>query len=158
MLRSFRPALRAATAALIAGAAVAGVPAQAQDAPAMHDVSVQDIENGYKRHGALTQLHRWYLLYEEPRYGVENALDSLDPDVKVVSGLGEANGHEEYSARVQQLPAEWKNAHDVHDAKVEIAEDGSISLTANITYQNQGLLPDGAVRTADLTYRTSLVR
>ena len=119
--------------------------------------TVQEIENGFRRHAALTQLHRWYLLYEEPRYGIDNALDALAPDVRVVSGLGEAKGHEQYAARVEQLPTSWKNAHDVRETKVEFGDDGSISMRAEITYQNQGLLPDGAVRTADLTYRTRLV-
>lgn len=143
------PALAAAVLAafLVAGDATASAA----------EPSVAEIENGYKRHAALAQLHRWYLLYEEPRYGIANQLDILDPAITVASGLGTANGHEEYAARVRQLPTEWRNAHDVTDTKVDIAEDGSIALTATVVYQNQGLLPDGAVRSADLTYTTELV-
>lgn len=120
-------------------------------------MSTAEITAGYKKHAALTQLHRWYLLYEEPRYGIDNQLDILAEDVRVASGLGEAKGHAQYAERVQQLPTEWQNAHDVTSTDVQIAEDGTISLTADITYLNQGLLPDGAVRSADLTYTTTLV-
>ena len=150
------PAL--APAVLAAGLALLPLQAGAQDMPepTIAEPTVTEIENGYKRHAALTQLHRWYLLYEEPAYGIDNQLDILAPDVTVSSGLGTAKGHEEYAARVQQLPTEWKNAHDVKDVDVEIGEDGAVSLTANITYLNQGLMPEGAVRSADLTYRTAL--
>ncbi|MBO6727771.1 MAG: hypothetical protein JJ911_19090 [Rhizobiaceae bacterium] len=120
-------------------------------------MSTAEIIAGYKKHAALTQLHRWYLLYEEPRYGIDNQLDILAEDVRVASGLGEAKGHDQYAERVQQLPTEWQNAHDVKSTDVQIAEDGTVSLTADITYLNQGLLPDGAVRSADLTYTTTLV-
>ncbi|EFL88217.1 hypothetical protein [Ahrensia sp. R2A130] len=120
------------------------------------DLTTREIENGFKRHATLTQLHRWYLLYEEPTYGIANQLDILDPYVRVVSGLGEANGHEEYAERLNQIPTTWKNAHDVKSTEVTIADDGGVSLTANITYLNQGLLPDGKVRSADLTYTTKL--
>lgn len=120
------------------------------------DLSVEEIVQGYKKHAAMAQLYRWYIGYEEPRYGIENQLDILDKEIHVVSGLGEANGHEEYAARVKQIPDTWKNAHNVKTAEVSVAVDGAISMTVTITYLNQGLLPDGQVRTADLTYTTSL--
>ena len=123
----------------------------------MADPTTAEIENGFKRHAALTQLHRWYLLYEEPAYGIDNQLDILAPDVTVSSGLGTATGHDEYAARVGQIPTTWKNAHDVRDATVEVGEDGAVTLVADITYLNQGLLEDGGVRSADLTYRTTLI-
>lgn len=115
-------------------------------------MSTVEIKSGYQRHAALTQLHRWYMLYEEPRYGI----DSLDENVNIVSGLGEANGHAEYAERVQKLPTTWKNAHDIKSTNVSIADDGTITLTAELTYQNQGLLPDNAIRTTELSYTTEL--
>lgn len=120
------------------------------------NMSTHDIKEGFKRHAALTQLHSWYLLYEEPLYGIENAIDALHENVNIVSGLGEANGHAEYSDRVEELPKTWKNAHDIKSTRVEFTADGTITLTAEITYQNQGLLPENAVRTAELSYRTQL--
>lgn len=138
-------------------AALAAFPLIASPAFGADPMSTEEITAGYKKHAALTQLHRWYLLYEEPRYGIENQLDILTEDVRVASGLGEAKGHDQYAERVQQIPTEWQNAHNVKSTGVEIAEDGTVSLSANITYLNQGLLPDGAVRSADLTYTTTLV-
>jgi hypothetical protein len=116
------------------------------------------IRQGFIKHAAMAQLHRWYIGYEEPRYGIANQLDILDADIRVKSGLGEAHGHEAYAARIRQLPTTWRNAHVVRSAQIDIAADGAIALTADITYLNKGLLPDGAVRTADLTYTTKLER
>lgn len=119
-------------------------------------MSPENIETGYKKHAALTQLHRWYLLYEEPQYGIENALDILAKNIRIESGLGEANGHAQYAERVQQLPATWKNAHTVNSPTVTVQDDGSLLLNTNVSYLNQGLLENGGVRTADLTYTMSL--
>lgn len=124
---------------------------------AVEDMPVQKIEQGYLKHAALTQFHRWYLLYEKPEYGIANQLDILDEGVRIKSSLGEGHGHDEYVARTQRIPSDWKNAHNVKSTKVEIADDGSMTLSADITYLNQGILPDGAVRSANLTYTTSLV-
>lgn len=120
------------------------------------NMSTEEIKNGFRKHAALTQLHRWYLLYEDSKYGIENQLDILDKDVTVNSGLGEAKGHEQYSERLKQIPTTWKNAHDVKSTDVKVGEDGSLSMIVNITYLNQGLLEGGGVRTADLTYTTTL--
>ena len=141
------PLLALATAALATqGAAEMTAAEKTQD----------EIRLGYLEHAALAQFHRWYQFYERPEGGVENALDILSEDVTVTSGLGTANGHEEYRARVTQLPAEWKNAHHVRGTQIAHGEDGAMTLTADIVYQNQGLLPDGAVREAELTYTVEL--
>lgn len=120
------------------------------------NMTVPEIKHGYQRHAALAQFHRWYLIYENPEYGMKNQLDILTPDITVKSGLGEASGHEAYAARVHQLPKTWKNAHEVKATRVSFPKDGKIALEADVTYLNRGLLPDGKVRTADLTYRTTL--
>ncbi len=125
-------------------------------AHAVRDMATEEIELGYMKHAALAQLHRWYLLYEEPRYGIANQLDILDPEIRLKSSLGEGQGHDQYKERVKQIPAEWKNAHYLKSADVAVADDGTVSMTANITYLNQGMLADGSVRTADLTYTTQL--
>ncbi|QBF32646.1 hypothetical protein [Thalassococcus sp. S3] len=138
-------------------AALATLPLIANPAFGDEPMSIEKITVGYKTHAAMTQLHRWYLLYEEPRYGIENQLDILTEDVRITSGLGEAKGHAQYAERLQQIPTEWQNAHDVKSTDLQIAEDGTISLTANVTYLNKGALPDNSVRTADLTYTTRLV-
>jgi len=76
--------------------------------------------------------------------------------VTVKSGLGEANGHEQYAERVGQLPTTWKNAHHVKSTEITINEDGSMNLIAKIMYLNEGINPDGKVRKADLTYTMDL--
>lgn len=120
------------------------------------DMSVDEIKNGFRVNAALAQFHRWYLLYEEPAYGLENQLDILAEDVTVISSLGEANGHSEYAERVSQLPTTWQNAHDVQSTTVVVNEDGSISLSADIIYLNEGMLENGAVRSAEVSYTTTL--
>jgi hypothetical protein len=115
------------------------------------------IRQGFQRHAAMAQLHRWYLIYEEKMTGIANQLDILAGDVTVKSGLGEVTGHAAYAARVAQLPAAWENAHHVKSADCAIAADGGIALKADITYLNRGMLPDGEVRRAELTYTTHLM-
>jgi ketosteroid isomerase-like protein len=120
------------------------------------DMTPTQIKNGYLEHGALAQYHRWYQVYERAEGGIDNALDILAEDVVVTSGLGVAKGHEQYAQRVSQLPQSWKNAHHVRDVQVSINDDGAMALTADITYLNAGLLEDGGIRTADLTYTMAL--
>ena len=119
------------------------------------EMTQTDIREGFRTHAALAQFHRWFQVYERPEGGIENAVDILAEDVVVTSGLGTASGHGDYAARVQSLPAEWRNAHVPSDVTVTHSPDGS-ALTAKVTYLNQGLLPDGAVRSADLTYEVAL--
>jgi hypothetical protein len=116
----------------------------------------KDIVESYKKHAALAQFHRWYLLYENADYGLANTLDILTPEIIVKSGLGEAHGHEEYAARVGKLPGTWKNAHELKNIDVVLAVDDSVQLTADITYCNQGMLAGGKIRVAELTYRCLL--
>lgn len=120
------------------------------------EMTETEIRNGYRVHAAKAQFHRWYQVYERSSGGIENALDILTDDVNVKSGLGEANGHEDYATRVQGLPDTWKNAHFPSEIDVTVNDDGTMALVADVTYLNEGLLPDGAVRTADLTYTVNL--
>jgi len=123
----------------------------------MATMTQDEIREGYRKHAAMAQFHRWYQLYERPGGGVANALDILAEDVTVVSGLGTAKGHDEYAERVGKLPDTWKNAHFLKDSDVSVDDDGTASLTAAITYLNEGMDPEGRVRKADLTYSMTLV-
>jgi hypothetical protein len=116
----------------------------------------EDIRQSHLRHGALAQLHRWYQGFESAAYGIENQIDILEENVRLKSGLGEAVGHAAYRDRIKALPGDWQNAHIVKASRIGIDADGSISLEADIDYFNKGMLPDGAVRVADLTYKTRL--
>lgn len=120
------------------------------------NMTTQEIKDGFRKHAAMTQLHRWYLLYEQPKYGIENQLDILGKNIVVKSGLGEAKGHEQYSKRVKEIPTSWENAHDVKSVDIKINDDGMVELKASVIYQNKGALKDGGIRTADLSYTTSL--
>ena len=118
-------------------------------------MSETDIES-WRRHAILAQFHRWFLLYERPEGGIDNALDLLAPDARVVSGLGETFGHDQYRGRVASLPADWRNAHFARDIAVKADEDGTERLLASVLYLNRGMLPGGAVRRADLTYHVTV--
>lgn len=128
-----------------------------QSAFAAKDVSVENIKIGYKKHAVLAQLHRWYLLYEEPAYGVANQLDILHKDIFVKSSLGEAKGHDVYRERVKNIPQSWKNAHHVKSTDISFDDANNVNMTVEITYLNVGALPNGALRSAELSYATKLV-
>jgi hypothetical protein len=114
------------------------------------------IRQSYHEHAALAQLYRWYQLYEEPKIGIANQLDILSADVTVRSGLGEVTGHEAYKSRIAQIPTTWSNAHFVHQTRFSESVDNNLHLHADITYLNQGMLPNEAVRSAELEYETKL--
>lgn len=119
-------------------------------------MTIDAIKEGYKRHAALTQLHRWYTFYENPEADIAHQLAILDENVALKSALGEASGHDAYVSRVEQLPGTWQNAHFTRTPDISISDNGSIQMNLEITYQNVGMLPNGAVRQADLAYTTEL--
>ncbi len=131
--------------------------AVSQSAFAVKDMSMEDIKIGYKKHAVLAQLHRWYLFYEESAYGVANQLDILDKDIFVKSSLGEAKGHAAYQEGVKNIPQSWKNAHHIKSTEISFDDVDNVNMTVEITYLNVGALPDGALRSAELSYATKLV-
>lgn len=116
----------------------------------------EEVRMGYKKHAALAQYYRWYQLYENDESVIANALDILDSDITVKSSLGEAKGHDAYAKRVSGLPKAWDNSHRVQNVNVTPNADGTTDLVANINYHNKGMMPDGTIRSANLTYRTKL--
>jgi hypothetical protein len=114
------------------------------------------IQEGYINHAVMAQAHRWYQIYENPEARIENTLDTLAPDIKLKSGLGEATGHDAYRQRIGQLPKTWRNAHNVTGSNMAISSGGGIHLNLNVTYLNRGMRSDGSVRTAELVYVTEL--
>ncbi|MEM9490209.1 MAG: hypothetical protein AAGC55_13770, partial [Myxococcota bacterium] len=109
-------------------------------------------------HGALTQLHRWYQLYERPFTDerIARQLEILDPTVEVKSSFGTAVGHEQYLAGINALPPNDKNAHQVMSAQVEVLPGGQLALSTATRYQR--LQPDGTLTSIDLRYQTELRR
>lgn len=131
-------------------------PAAKNAASSIQSLSADEVRTLYRKHAALAQYYRWYQLYENDDSLVANALDILDPEVTIKSGLGEAKGHDAYSKRVAALPQAWDNSHKVQNVNVTLNADGTSDLVANIIYLNKGMLPDGTIRSANLTYRTKL--
>ena len=116
----------------------------------------EEIRRGYRKHAALAQFHRWYQLYENKAVPIDSQIDILADAVVIKSGLGEAKGHAAYRQRIAQLPATWKNAHFPRNIRVTPQADGDATLTAEVTYLNEGMLPGAAIRKAELTYSTTL--
>jgi hypothetical protein len=116
-----------------------------------------EVQQGYLQHAAMAQLHRWVQIYENSDVPVANQLDILAPGVKLKSGLGEGVGHAAYMQRIGQLPKTWKNAHVVKGTSFKVGADGTMALDVALLYVNQGMKPDGSVRSADLAYSTTLV-
>jgi hypothetical protein len=114
------------------------------------------IGSSYRKHAAHAQLHRWYQCYELPTSSLVNQLDILDANIRLKSGIGEGTGHEAYKARVAAIPKEWKNAHFVKGVDIDVHAGGSIDMTAQVTYLNVGIKPNGSVRTAELSYVAKL--
>ena len=119
-------------------------------------MSTQDVYEGFIRHAAMAQLHRWVQFYEHSEAKLENQLDILDEAVFVKSDLGEATGHEAYAERLKALPGTWLNAHFVSNPNFVLIEDGTVQLSADVRYVNKGMLADGAVRGAELSYTMEL--
>lgn len=119
-------------------------------------MTIEAVKQGYIKHAALTQLHRWYAFYENPEADIVHQLSILDSNVVLKSTLGEAVGHEAYVERINKLPITWQNAHFTKAPDISIADDGSIQMDLEITYQNLGMLQDGAVRQANLAYKSVL--
>ncbi|KIC51934.1 hypothetical protein [Tateyamaria sp. ANG-S1] len=115
-----------------------------------------EVRQSYLQHGAMAQLHRWYQYYENDSVGIENQLDILAEDVAIVSANGTAEGHEAYAAAVSQLPSTWQNSHSLTSSSVEVRDDGTLGLSATITYQNVGMLEGGAVRALGISYEADL--
>lgn len=114
-------------------------------------MTYEEIRLGYRKHAILAQFYRWFQIYENPEVPVENALDILDADVALKSGLGEGKGHDAYRQRIGKLPKTWKNAHFPRNVMVITRDDGRAALAADVTYVNVGMKP-GGIRTAELSY------
>jgi len=114
------------------------------------------IRQSYIEHGARTQLHRWYQYYESPYAELDNQLDLLSEDISVSSAAGKVDSRAAYAEVVQQLPDSWQNSHELQKSEVNVKEDGTIQLTAEIAYLNTGMLPDGALRANTVNYDASL--
>ena len=115
-----------------------------------------EVHMNYKKHAALTQLHRWYQYYENNEVPIANQLDILCKNVRIDSALGQSNGHDDYQQRVSQLPKTWQNAHFIKQPTFNFDQADGLGLEIGITYLNVGVLADKAVRSASVNYQTTL--
>ncbi|WP_068319046.1 hypothetical protein [Polycladidibacter hongkongensis] len=116
------------------------------------------VRQSYIEHAATAQLFRWYQFYENSEVPIENQLDILSSGVRVVSGLGDTEGHEAYKQRVAAIPAHWKNSHNVTELNTQITNDGSLRIDARIIYQNVGMAEDGTTMARAIRYQAQLRR
>lgn len=100
----------------------------------------------------MTQIHRWYLFYENDKVNLDEQIDILTDDITVKSALGERHGKDEYRTTVMQLPKTWKNAHHITKANIN-----GMNLLVEIVYQNIGMLPKEELRTVNINYNAKLI-
>ncbi len=115
----------------------------------------KDIRDGYRKHAALSQFHRWFLLYENNLVPLANQFDLLATNIKLKSGLGDAKGHDAYAQRITQIPKTWRNAHFVKSVRADVKQNGDAVINAGITYLNDGMKP-GFTRSAEMSYAVEL--
>ena len=107
-------------------------------------------------HGALTQFHRWYVLYERPHTPerLEHQLEILDPDVDIAGPRAKGRGHAAYRQAVAALPPDERHAHHIQRATVTRRDRSTIALEADIVYQM--LSADKTVSAHALHYTATL--
>ncbi len=106
-------------------------------------------------HAALAQYYRWYQVYEVPftQQTISNQKDILSEEVEIVSQNGITKGKNGLEERLS-VYAGWQNAHHVQKTAVQVLDDGSIALEADILYQN--IRPDSSKYSYKLHYTTVL--
>lgn len=103
------------------------------------------------KHAAMTQLHRWWLIYESPQPEIH--FDILSDDIVVDSATGQLKGLEAYKKRLIDFKG-WKNAHHLQNSKVWQKNAQEIELQAEIVYQN--IRPDGQKLAYLISYEATL--
>lgn len=113
------------------------------------------IKSTKAKHAALTQLYRWYQLYEGELSDVRitNQLGILSDDVLIKSAAGEMRGAVNYPSRLAVYKG-WQNAHHVQNVEVNERAGGTLNVEADIIYQN--IKPTGEKSNYTLHYSTML--
>ena len=106
-------------------------------------------------HLALAQYYRWYQVYEVPftEARINNQADILDEDVEISSMAGTTKGKAGLGDRLRLFEG-WKNAHHVQNTEVRLMDEDSLSLEADILYQN--IRPDNSRYSYTIHYSTIL--
>ena len=106
-------------------------------------------------HLVLAQYYRWYQVYEIPFTDntIRNQKDILSDEVEIVSQNATTKGKDGLEDRLRVFTG-WQNAHHVQRTEVKKLADGSLSLEADILYQN--IRPDHSKYSYTLHYSTEL--
>jgi len=115
------------------------------------------IKNGTIKHLALTQLYRWFGVYERPltTSTIRNQMSILADDITVtsISELGISQGKKEYEERLHSTER-LKVSHFLQEARVKQRNDNSLELEAEVLHQMQ--LPDGTLHSNIFRYESSM--
>lgn len=105
---------------------------------------------------ALVQYYRWFQAFEREQNDarIKNHLAILSDSVLITTQNGPLHGKEGMIGFLNYVKS-WKNAHHIENTDVRVHDDGSISLEADIFYQN--ILPDGKQNEYKLHYTTRLI-
>lgn len=112
-------------------------------------------QNEQQEHLALVQFYRWFLAFEKEQNNarVENHLAILSDSVLITTYNGPLHGKAGMLGFLEHVKT-WKNSHHIEKTVVNVNDDGSISLEADIVYQN--ILPDGNQNEYKIHYTTCL--
>ena len=120
------------------------------------EISIDEIQKGYRKHAALAQFYRWIQFDEYPQPNMRNQLDLLREKAYIKSPLCEMNDHATYVDQVKQLPKNWRCTHFVKSVSVTVNHTSRIDLSADVSFTNQGMRSGGHLSSADLCYNTTL--
>lgn len=111
----------------------------------------------HESYQVLTQYYRWFLTFEreQTKARIANHMSLLSDSVLVVTRNGPLKGKAGMLGFMNYVSS-WKNAHHIKSTSIKDNADGTLSLEADIQYQN--ILPDGSRNTYDLHYSTQLQR
>lgn len=127
----------------------------AQNSSKSSQSEIDILIQGQQKNLALTQYYRWFLAFERELNDIRinNHLNILSDDVSITTVGGPIKG-KEGMVRFLNYVKSWKNAHQIENVIVEQNKDNTLSLNADIVYQN--ILPDLTKNTYKIHYATVL--
>lgn len=126
---------------------------QKETTPTIH--TENSFQQAQQEHLALTQYYRWFQSFERDLNDarIKNHFDILSDSIILTMADGPTQGKENMLGFMNYVSS-WQNAHHIEKTTVKPNKDGSISLEADILYQN--ILPDGKQNSYRIHYTTRL--
>lgn len=105
----------------------------------------------------MVQYYRWFQAFERDQNEarIKNHLAILSDFILITTSNGPLRGKEGMRDFLNYVKS-WKNAHHIGNTDVKVHDNGSISIEANIFYQN--ILPEGKQNEYKLYYSTRLTK